>query len=549
MGAEDRERSPAPKADRAIQTRRAIVVIGTILLAGASVWLLRDPEDLRSLKAWAVLFTMGAIFAGWAADRLKLHTWSQVTTGLLVVVAVVSFAIGSGSGAHKLIVKERINSWNAFHYVLGTKFFGEVGYHDFYNAAALADADADNVFSRFDTVRDLESYEHIPVAEAIERAEEAGVRERFSDERWEEFKGDQLKLQEYRGKKRWSGPLNDLGFHPSPAWLVVHQPLLNVVDIQRGKTLEILCGSDLLLILLTIAALWWGFGLRTAAISTIWLHIYFGNDGLLVGGYFHYDWLFWTVLAAALYRKGYTAAAGAVLAYPAMMRGYPGLLALGPGIVLARDLLTKRAVARRQLAFVVALALSCGLFFGLGSATRHGPTAWMEWKEKISQHASIHPTGRQRLGLKFVCAHDFEKYGKKLAKRHRGPTLEKNHGTVVKLQIGLGLLFLLAMLRRRDENGMILSLGLILIAMVLSRYYFSIWLLMFCMVPTDRFKIGNLLISLGFMGLLLSYYFTDTTVIHQYHVYNVWVLSFFALLAAVYLIKDGVELLVKYRAR
>ena len=526
-----------------------VIIIGTILLGGTSVRLLRDPEDLQSLKAWAVLLTMGAIFAGWAVDRLKLRTWSQVTTGLLVVIAAVSFAIGSGTMTHKLVADERINAWNAFHYVLGTKFFGEVGYHDFYNAAALADADANNVFSRFETVRDLESYEHIPVAEAIARAEQAGVRERFSDERWEEFKGDQVKLQEYRGKKRWSGPLNDLGFHPSPAWLVVHQPLLNFVDIQQGKTLEILCASDLLLILLTIAALWWGFGLRTAAISTIWLHLYFGNEGLWVGGYFHYDWLFWTILSAALYRKGYTAAAGAVLAYPAMMRGYPGLLALGPGIVLVRDLLMKRSLARKQLAFVVALVISCGVFFGLGSATRHGPTAWMEWKEKISQHASIHPTGRQRLGLKFIYAHDFEKYGNNLAKRHRGPTLEKNHDTVVKIQIGLGLLFLLAMIRRRDENAMILSLGVILIAMVLSRYYFSIWLLMFCMLPTDRMKVGNLLITLIFMGLLLTYYFLDTTVIHQYHVYNVWMLVFFALLAVAYLAKDGLELLVRYRAK
>jgi len=535
--------------EQKIQPVTIVMAVVTVLLAALGVWLVGKPADHEAFKTWAVVGTMVLMALGWFADFRKWATFGRTVTAVLVILAVITMAAELGGATKGLVKKGRINSWNAFHYVIGTKYFGEIGYHDFYNAALLADSEGAHRFKKVRTVRDLHTYDHIPVKRAISQARKAGVRERFTDERWAEFQDDLAAMGKHRRSKRWQGPLNDLGFHPSPAWLILHMPLLNAVDIQDKTTLSVLCGVDLLLILLTIAALWWGFGLRTAAVSTLWLHLYFGNSTLLVSGYFHYDWLFWTVLAAALYRKEKFLAAGAVLAYPAMMRGYPGLLALGPGICLVRSLVLRRRPQRKHVAFVVALALSCGLVVGLSSATRHGPSAWLDWKEKISKHASIHPTGRQRVGLQFLYAHDFERFGWDIPKKMRPMILGHNQGKYRTMQAVLLALFGLALLGRRDEEGMLLALGVVLVVMVLSRYYHSVWLLMFTLMPTDRWKVGNLLAALGFMGLLLIYYLVDgTSEMHRYHLYNVGLLIYFAVLAVAFLGYDVSRLLVKFRA-
>ncbi len=521
----------------------------TVALAALGVWLVGKPSDHDAFRIWAVFGTLALMALGWFADVRRWATFGKTVTAVLVILAVITMAAELGGHSKALVKKGRINAWNAFHYVLGTKYFGEIGYHDFYNAAVLADSEGAHRFKKVRTVRDLHTYEHIRVTKAISKARKAGVRERFTDERWAEFQGDLAALGKHRSSKRWQGPLNDLGFHPSPAWLILHMPLLNAVDIQDETTLSALCGVDLLLIALTIAALWWGFGLRTAAVSALWLHLYFGNATLLVGGYFHYDWMFWTILAAALYRKQKFAAAGAVLAYPAMMRGYPGLLALGPGICLARALVSRHRPERKHVAFVVALVLSCGLVVGLSSATKHGPSAWMDWKEKISKHASIHPTGRQRIGLEFLYAHDFERFGWNIPKKMRPMILDHNHGKYRTMQAVLLALFGLALLGRKDEEGMLLALGVVLVIMVLSRYYHSVWLLVFALAPTDRWKVGHLVASLGFMGLLLIYYLTNgTSEMHRYHLYNVGLLIYFAALAVAFLGYDVGRLAVRYRA-
>ena len=536
-------------ARRTIQPVTLALAVGTVVLAALGVWLVGRPSDYHSFQTWVIFGTLALMAVGWFADLRKWATFGKAVTSVLVILAVITMAAELGGSTKSLVKKGRINAWNAFHYVLGTKYFGEIGYHDFYNAAVLADSEGAHRFEKVRTVRDLQTYEHIRVTRAISQARKAGVRERFTDERWAEFQGDLAAMGKHRASKRWQGPLNDLGFHPSPAWLILHMPLLNAVDIQDETTLSALCGLDLLLIVLTIAALWWGFGLRTAAVSTLWLHLYFGNSTLMVGGYFHYDWMFWTILAAALYRKEKFLAAGAVLAYPAMMRGYPGLLALGPGICVARALVTRHRPERKHVAFVVALVLSCGLIVGLSSATRHGPSAWLDWKEKISKHASIHPTGRQRIGLEFLYAHDFERFGWDIPKKMRPMILGHNHGKYRTMQAVLLALFGLALLGRRDEEGMLIALGIILVVMVLSRYYHSVWILVFALMPTDRWKVGHLVASLGFMGLLLIYYLTNgTSEMHRYHVYNIGLLIYFAALAVAFLGYDVSRLLVRYRA-
>jgi len=492
---------------------------------------------------------MGGTALAWALDRLRSPRWRHTGTALIGVLAAVAVFTEDSQRVRELF-KGEIHEWNAFHYVLGSKYFDELGYTNFYDGMVLADADADRRFSRFKNMRDLRTNRRAPVKKILARAEANDLRADFTDERWEELKGDLRAMQSHRSARRWEGPLNDLGFHPSPAWLVVHRPLLNAVDIQQPWVLAALCSSDIWLMIGAIVALGWAFGWRRAALAAMWWHLYFGNTGILVGGYFHFDWLFWTVLAVCLLKKDRWLLAGIVLAYPAMMRGFPGLLALGPGVLLVRALILRRRPQRRQVAFVVALVLSCGLLVGLGSTTARGFGAWTEWRSKIGLHADTHPTGRARVGLSYLFAHDVKRDGWEPTVEERRAALDRRHVTIRVTKVVLLALLVAAMARRRPQDAVVLGLGVMLVALTMSRYYYSVLALLLTLNALDTRRIGNLVVALAmFGGLVLFYVSDDATLIWRYHHFNLWVFGIVGALCALFMVRDGRALWRRRRRR
>jgi len=113
-------------------------------------------------------------------------------------------------------IQRKLHLWNVFHYVLGTKYFDEVGYYDLYKAVLLADLEERRIFSPTTLTRDQHTYEKIPVKESLQSAREEGLRERFTDERWEMFKADMEIILRQRPDDFWKKPIADRGFNPSP---------------------------------------------------------------------------------------------------------------------------------------------------------------------------------------------------------------------------------------------------------------------------------------------------------------------------------------------
>jgi len=526
----------------------AAIGVGTLALSALAAWRLYEPGDYQELALWTCVATMGLLVLGWFADRARSAVPGRVVTGLLIAVAVGTVAAQSGKRIEELFTENEISEWNVFHYVLGTKYFPELGFHDFYNGMVLADLHHEERFRKVQYVRDLRTNVKIPREDAILQAERADLRSRFSDERWAQCKKDLRAIQRHRKDKHWHGPLNDLGFHPSPAWLVPHLWLLNSLDITSKGVQTALGTSDLWMVLLTLVALGWAFGPRVAALSTIWLHLYFGNHGIMVGGYFHFDWLLWSVLAVCLYKKEHPLAAGIVLAYPAMVRGYPGLLAIHPGMQVVGAVLRRRMPQRKHLVFAAALTVTCFALVGLSSTTRRGFSAWTEWADKIHLHSETHPTGQKRMGVKYLYAHDVDEHGWKPTVKQRKRTLEANAGKARTAQLALIAVFLLAMARRKDHDGMLMGLAVVMAALVLSRYYFSVWVLLFTWTALDRRKLLNLASSLAFLGMLVVYFsMEDAGNIQRYHLFNQLVVGYFLALSAWFLGHDLRDLIVWWR--
>ncbi|MDP8255555.1 MAG: hypothetical protein P9M14_07400 [Candidatus Alcyoniella australis] len=516
------------------------------LLAVVPAFFISHPSNATVFKYYIIVSVMIVLAASWLCERKGWKTCQKVVTVALLLMLATTFLYQYKGRLKDLALDHKVQSWNAFHYVLGTKYFDELGYFDLYNAVILADTELEKpIFTKRNVpkVRDMYTYGFISRSTALTRARAEGVRRRFSDERWQLFKEDIQAIQTQRSPRRWAGPLRDRGFNPSPAWLIIHRPLLNAVDIRNPTTLQLLCSVELLLYVLTILIAWWAFGLRATLVGALWICLYHGNDRLLVGNYFHYDWLVLTVAAVALYHKGHPIAAAPILAYAAMMRGFPGLLALHPALCWLRDVVRLKMPARRYTVFLTALGLSCILMIALGSTTARGPGAWMEWKQKIEIHSANHIKSANRVGIGRLSVFDYSKGRAYVSSKKRAELIQRNKTAYHAGAALLLALTALAMLRRDDHTGMLLGFAAIFAMLILSRYYVSVWALLFTLPALDRRRRGNLIVSL-YMFLLPAIYYaqliykSDMRQWYTYYTFNVGMLVLFLGLILYFLLQD-----------
>jgi len=97
-------------------------------------------------------------------------------------------------------------------------------------------------------------------------------------------------------------------------------------------------------------------------------------------------------------------------------------------------------------------------------------------------------------------------------------------------------IFLAAMMRRREVvSGMVLALGVILCVMTLSRYYITLWLLIFLLPATDPRRRGNLALTLGLILLPAIHHALSAPPLFRYHVLSLALLGMLAALALYYL--------------
>ena len=106
----------------------------------------------------------------------------------------------------------------------------------------------------------------------------------------------------------------------------------------------------------------------------------------------------------------------------------------------------------------------------------------------------------------------------------------------------LVLLTLLAMIRRREHNAMLLGLAVIFFSLMLSRYYFSLWALLatWTLWGKDRAlaRYGMIWLFAVFGLATLLWALPNVSVRSQYTVFNLGVTLYFAVLIGRFLAKD-----------
>jgi hypothetical protein len=332
-----------------------------------------------------------------------------ITTARGIMGAVALCAAASWFDFGRMPETGGIHRHDVFHYYLGSKYHRELGYELLYRCTALAEAeDGREAEVRRRTYRDLATLEIISAEQAL--TDPSVCRSRFTDERWRSFRADVKRLREGMPESMWKETQRDHGYNPTPAWTATSGALTHLVPSTTAG-LRLLASIDSVLLAGAIAALWYAFGFRVAALAlTLWGTQEPGKFMWLAFAMMRLDWLFLLVVSLALLRRGRPALAGIALGWAAATRGFPALGLVGVLLAgIAHPALRARfAAARRR--FTIGFAGTVAVLVALGAAVA-GPSSWSEWAGHIRRHAAAASSNNVGLGVivSFDASHRVER--------------------------------------------------------------------------------------------------------------------------------------------
>jgi hypothetical protein len=293
-----------------------------------------------------------------------------------------------------------------FHYYIGAKYFGQLGYSGLYDCTALADreiADEDKTPPRVGAwVRDLDDVlTDNATAVALQRCRD-GARTHFTDARWASFKHDIRELARLAPDGWWNDLIYDAGFNPPPSWVVTGGAVANVIPIRVGTFPSYLVSTSLDVALLVLC--FWGlrrsFGWTAAVLAATYFGASFISSYMWNGGAFlRFTWLTAVVLALCALKKERWMLAGALLGVATCDRLFPAGFAVGAMLPVAlrmRDSIPDRVIFKR---FAIGFASTVSVLV-LASLVVFGADAWRVFFMRILRHGDIYYT--MHIGLKKV---------------------------------------------------------------------------------------------------------------------------------------------------
>ena len=298
-----------------------------------------------------------------------------------------------------------VHTWDMRVYFPFVKYFDELGYDGVYLASvkAYADDKLDGSLDRIEGthLRDLRDYEIRSVSEVAEEIH--AVKDRFSPERWTEFKQDMSYFWKTMGPQAYLNSLRDHGGNATPAWLLVAYEIYGSAEASDATFLWGALLDPLLLLLFFIVA-WRTFGLRTALVCLVaygatTIYQFGSNWG---GSTLRNDWMVLLGLGVCALASRRWFLAGLLLGWGAMIRAFPVLALVFLAAPIAWRLLaavrTRRADsdddASALLQLLPLVKVGAGVFvvvvvLGGLSASRFGiERSWGAWSQKISMHAN-----------------------------------------------------------------------------------------------------------------------------------------------------------------
>lgn len=345
---------------------------GTAAHSGASGIL----RHIVPISTAALILVLGFSSAG---SKLRGRT----KTILLALCAAL--ALGNYTDFGRWSNNRYVNSWEFFHYYLGSKYLPELGYTRLYTAALIADEETGRKFShKKNAIRNLATGGCIPVDEVLKQRD--AILARFSPERWTEFTQDILYFKKELSEYRWNGIFHDKGYNATPVWSTIAGPMTNRTETSRPSELLALSLIDPLLMACAIIAVWRAFGFQPAMLMVVLIgtHMTMSHTHMK-GALLRTDWIMSLVLGICAVKCARPALGGALVAYAATSRVFPVILAFAPFAHLLITSIRRKPQSRPLVRFCVGFSVVLGLLLS-ASLLFVGPAHWLEFANKIWQH-------------------------------------------------------------------------------------------------------------------------------------------------------------------
>ena len=407
-----------------------------------------------------------------------------------------------------------VHLWDSTHYVLGAKYFDELGYDGIYECIAVADAEAPGETARVAArqMLDLRTGHMTTAAESVAHPERC--RTRFSPSRWADFTRDVGFFRERFPAADWDRLGTDHGFNASPAWILIAHPLVGSSALTWWKV-KGLAMIDPLLLAGAFAALVWAFGGWTAALAAVVMGTYFPARLWWTGGSFmRWDWLATLLGGLALCRRERPFTGGALLGYAAMVRIFPGFALVGVALGAATALATRKPLAS-GVGRLLAGGLCAVVILAVLPAIAGRDRAWLDFAGRLEDHASV--PSPNRMGLAVVLAHDSSASSVERAHAPSGDSLsprarwEDAHAAVLRRRRGWWIAALvagvvgIAAATRGEPAWATGLLGLLLVPLgtPIACYYYA-FVAAVPLLAQRRTEVGALALALALAASLVS---------------------------------------------
>jgi len=339
-----------------------------------------------------------AVIAGLAIAVLAAPgaRWKKHRPSLLLALAITSASI------YPMRVHARrgafVHRWEQFHYVVGSRYFPELGYDGLYEAAyaVVARRDPEGAPRH---IRDLRSGQVVLTLSIHDRASER--LDGFEPGRRAAFERDVDYFVAGLSRQDVVRLFLDHGYNGPPTFTAVAQFASRVGSISDEGLGRFAC-LDLALVVVMIAALGWAFGRTGIAlpllVATTSMGWHYGWTG---GAFLRFDWIAAVVFGVVALSRTQLVLAGVFFAYATAARVFPVVFVVAAMLPWAMDL--GRAEVRRDLArFLGGFALALLAFAAIGCAAGRGLDAYAEFASRIAAHRRSWGTNDVGFGVALV---------------------------------------------------------------------------------------------------------------------------------------------------
>ena len=378
-----------------------------------SAW--REPEvpaggeappsaDDRLVAARVAMALAAALLLAWGVVLRRRGTPERFQTArdrALAALGLLSVAAFFNFGSFHF--GRFVHVWDTFHYVVGAKYFPELGYTGLYEATIAAERGA-GLLPPGATIplRDLTTNQIGTV-----NADDLLARWKpLLGERWEAFVGDVLWFRTRTTPEHFRRILLDHGFNATPAWTILGSALARAAGPVTDRSVGALALLDPLLLFAAWLLVFRAFGWRGACVALVfWGTNYPGRFYWNGGSFLRMDWLAAAMAGVSLVRLRRPRLAGAALAASALLRVFPGALLLGVAAAAAWRLARDRrwSAVREELlvaqgAFVTLLVAFPLSLVAAGGFSSVRWSAWEEFARNSRKHLATPLTNNAGLG-------------------------------------------------------------------------------------------------------------------------------------------------------